>query len=35
MNKHESEVSTFLQNIVTKPFAINNIEVWITMFKKA
>ena len=28
MNKHESEVST-------KPVAVNNIEVWMTMFKKA
>ena len=35
MNKHESEVSTFLQNIVTKPVAINSIEIWMTTFKKA
>ena len=35
MNKDESVVSTLLQNIVTKPVAINSIEVWMTMFKKA
>ena len=33
MSKHESEVSTFLQNIVTKPVAITSIEVWMAMFK--
>ena len=35
MNKHESEVSTLSQNIVTKPVAMNSIEVWMTTFKKA
>ena len=33
MSKHENEVSTLLQNIVTKPVAITSIEVWMTMFK--
>ena len=35
MKKHESEVSTLLKNIITKPIGINSIEVWMTMFKKA
>ena len=33
MSKHESEVLTLLQNIVTKPVAIKSIEVCMTMVK--